>query len=89
MSSTDTRSIRKCVLIHISIWLLLSIAHTLCTEPLIALLFPGFQSAPVFLFIWVGGLIVISGATLFALAVSVIRMLKERKRNKRANAGAT
>ncbi len=86
MTFTDTCSIRKSILIYICAWLFLSMAHTLWTEPLIAFLYPGFHNVQIFLFIWVGGLVLISGCTLLALAIRIARVLRTRRKVKRQQA---
>lgn len=82
MQDKKTYSLRKSILIYICVWLFLSIAHTLWTEPLIVYLFPGLHNIRMFVYVWMGGLIVISGVTMLALAVRIVRVLRQRKRSR-------
>ncbi|WP_341841194.1 hypothetical protein [Chitinophaga caseinilytica] len=82
--SLESHSIRKSVLIYVIVWLLLSIGYTLLSEPLVKWLFPGYHDVGPFIYVWIGGLTLISGITLLALAVRIFRVLLARRRTRNA-----
>jgi hypothetical protein len=86
--SLESHSIRRSVLIYVIVWLLLSIGYTLLSEPLVKWLFTGFFDIGIFVYVWMGGLSLISGITLLALAVRIFRVLLARKKAKQRMAEA-
>ncbi|MGE7778257.1 hypothetical protein ACQKLP_26310 [Chitinophaga sp. NPDC101104] len=82
MNATASLSLRKSILIYVIVWLLVSIGYTLLSEPLVEWLFPGFYDVGLFVFVWTGGLAVISGITLLAMAIRVARILQARRKAK-------